>query len=149
MTRDELYAFMAAHRWAVEATVTPSGAPQAAVIGFAATEDLVLVFDTLKTSRKYRNFLTSPTMALVIGWDDAQTLQIEGIADEPEGSDLDRLKARYFEVFPDGREREAWKDIAYIRVKPNWFRYSDFREEPPTFIEVNAAQVQPLTRPLS
>ena len=78
MTRDELYAFMNAHRWAVEATVAPSGAPQAAVIGFAATHDLELIFDTLKTSRKYQNMLKSPKMALVIGWDDAQTLQVEG-----------------------------------------------------------------------
>ena len=72
------------------------------MIGFAATERLEIIFDTLKTSRKYQNFLKSPKMALVIGWDDAQTLQIEGIADEPKGSDLERLKARYFEVFPDG-----------------------------------------------
>ena len=47
MTREELYAFMTAHRWAVQATVATSGAPQAAVIGFAATRDLELVFDTL------------------------------------------------------------------------------------------------------
>ena len=140
MTRDELYAFMAAHRWAVEATVTPSGAPQAAVIGFAATERLEIIFDTLKTSRKYRNFLASQRMALAIGWDDAQTLQLEGLADEPSGADLDRLKARYFEVFPDGHEREAWTDIAYIRVQPNWFRYSDFRVQPPRIIEVGAEE---------
>ena len=136
MTREELYAFMTAHRWAVEATVTPLGAPQAAVIGFAATHDLELVFDTLKTSRKYRNMLSTPKMALVIGWDDAQTLQIEGIADEPGGPALDRLKARYFEVFPDGHEREAWKDITYVRVRPEWFRYSDFRSDPPTIVEL-------------
>jgi hypothetical protein len=141
MTRDELYAFMTAHRWAVEATVAPSGAPQAAVIGFAATRDLELVFDTLKTSRKYRNMLKSPKMALVIGWDDAQTLQIEGIADEPGGTALSRLKARYFEVFPDGREREAWNDITYIRVTPGWFRYSDFRVDPPKIVELKADQV--------
>jgi len=141
MTRDELYAFMAAHRWAVEATVTSSGAPQAAVIGFAATRDLELVFDTLKTSRKYRNMLKASKMALVIGWDEAQTLQVEGVADEPTGAALARLKARYFEVFPDGHEREAWKDIAYIRVKPTWFRYSDFRVEPPAIVEMRAEKV--------
>lgn len=141
MTRDELYAFMAAHRWAVEATVAAAGSPQAAVIGFAATERLELVFDTLKTSRKYQNFLKSPKMALVIGWDDAQTLQIEGIADEPKGLDLERLKARYFEVFPDGRERAAWKDIVYIRVTPSWLRYSDFRTDPPKIIAVKADEV--------
>jgi len=141
MTRDELLAFLNAHRWAVEATVTASGAPQAAVIGYAATERLEIIFDTLKTSRKYQNILSAPKMTLVIGWDDAQTLQVEGVADEPTGAALDLLKARYFEVFPDGHEREAWKDIAYIRVKPTWFRYSDFRAEPPTIIEVNAEQI--------
>jgi pyridoxine/pyridoxamine 5'-phosphate oxidase len=141
MTRDELYAFMTAHRWAVEATVAPSGAPQAAVIGFAATRDLELVFDTLKTSRKYQNMLTAPKMALVIGWDDAQTLQVEGVADEPKGAALDRLKARYFEGFPDGREREAWTDITYVRVKPEWFRYSDFRVEPPKIVELRADRI--------
>lgn len=142
MTREELHAFLNAHRWAVEATVTPSGEPQAAVIGFAATGRLELIFDTLKTSRKYRNFLTAPRMALVIGWDNAQTLQVEGVADEPGGADLARLKARYFEVFADGREREAWKDIAYIRVTPAWFRYSDFRAEPPHIVEMRADEVR-------
>lgn len=141
MTRDELYAFMTAHRWAVEATVAPSGAPQAAVIGFAATRDLEIVFDTLKTSRKYQNMLKAPRMALVIGWDDAQTLQVEGVADEPEGPALARPKARYFEAFPDGHEREAWKDITYIRVTPVWFRYSDFRVDPPKIVEVKADQI--------
>ena len=141
MTRDELYTFMTAHRWAVEATVAASGAPQAAVIGFAATRDLELIFDTLKTSRKYQNMLKAPRMALVIGWDDAQTLQVEGVADEPKGAALDRMKARYFEVFPDGLEREAWKDITYVRVKSEWFRYSDFRSDPPKIVELKAGQV--------
>ena len=141
MTRDELFAFMSRHRWAVEATVAASGAPQAAVIGFAATRDLEIVFDTLKTSRKYQNMLKAPKMALVIGWDDAQTLQVEGVADEPRGATLERLKARYFEVFPDGREREAWKDITYVRVKPTWFRYSDFRGNPPKILEISADQL--------
>src|SRR5262245_56755751 len=141
MTRDELYEFMNMHRWAVQATVHPTGAPQAAVIGFAVTKELELIFDTLKTSRKYRNIQKARAMALVIGWDDAQTLQIEGVADEPRGAALERLKARYFEVFPDGRERERWKEITYVRVTPEWFRYSDFRVEPQKINEMRAEQV--------
>ena len=141
MTRDELCAFMTAHRWAVEATVTSSGMPQAAVIGFAVTERLEIVFDTLASSRKYQNLRSSKRIALVIGWDNAQTLQVEGDADEPTGAELDRLKARYFEVFPDGRDRQAWEGIAYLRVKPTWFRYSDFCVEPPTIIELKADQI--------
>lgn len=47
----------------------------------------------------------------MIGWDDEQTVQIEGTVDEPQGAELDRLKLIYFAARPDGVERQAWKDI--------------------------------------
>jgi hypothetical protein len=51
-------------------------------------------------------------------------------------TELDRLKALYFALFPDGREREALPDIAYIRVKPVWLRSSDFRVTPPALSSI-------------
>ena len=54
-------------------------------------------------------------------------MQIEGVADEPRGDDLARVKAVYFQAWPDGVERQTWKDITYVRVRPGWARYSDFR----------------------
>ena len=27
------------------------------------------------------------------------------------------------------RERERWPDIAYVRVRPRWVRYSDFQPD--------------------
>ena len=127
MNVTELLAFLRRHRICVQASVSPSGAPQAAVVGFAVSDDLEIVFDTVGTTRKMSNLRQDPRVALVIGWDDEQTLQIEGVADEPQGADLARLKAVYFEVYPDGVERQAWKDITYVRVRPTWARYSDFR----------------------
>jgi len=135
MTRSEIYEFLRAHRWAVEATTASTGTPQAAVIGFVVSSELELFFDTLKSARKYQNLRMSPAIALVIGWDDGCTVQYEGVADEPNGAELDRLKALYFARFPDGREREELPDIAYIRVKPVWLRYSDFRVTPPIIVE--------------
>jgi len=107
--------------------VSGSGAPQAAVVGFAVSDDLELVFDTLDTTRKVRNLRHDPRTALVVGWDNEETAQIEGIADEPKGADLERLKRVYFEAYPDGPQRQAWKGITYVRVRPTWVRYSDFR----------------------
>jgi hypothetical protein len=127
MTRAELLAFIRRHRYAAEASVAASGAPQAAVIGIAVSDELELVFDTLGTSRKARNLRGEPRIALVVGWDDEQTVQLEGLADEPSGTDLARLKKVYFDAFPDGREREQWADITYVRVRLTWARYSDFR----------------------
>jgi general stress protein 26 len=144
MTRAEIHEFVQAHQWAVQATATAAGMPQAAVIGFVVSAELELFFDTLKSSRKYQNLQRSPRIALVIGWDDGRTLQYEGIADEPGGAELVAFKARYFARFPDGREREQQPDIAYIRVKPRWLRFSDFRVVPPRIVEFHENQTPPV-----
>ncbi len=127
MTLSELVAFIRAHRIAVVATVDESGSPQAAVVGVSATDEGEIVFDTLTTSRKYANVEHDPRVALVVGWDDEVTVQCEGNADIVSGPDLVRCQQAYFVQYPDGRERAGWPDIAYIRIRPSWFRYSDYR----------------------
>jgi general stress protein 26 len=127
MSPADLLAFLRRHRLCVQASVASSGSPQGAVVGFAVSDDLEIVFDTLGTSRKMKNLRRDPRVAIVVGWDDEQTAQIEGVADEPRGDDLARVKAVYFEAWPDGVERQTWKDITYVRVRPVWARYSDFR----------------------
>ncbi len=135
MTRNALLNFLRAHDHAVEATVTAAGAPQAAVVGIVVTDAFELFFDTLDNTRKYANLRTHPKMAFVIDWEDSQTAQYEGVADLPSGAKLAELKKRYFATFPDGPEREAWPGISYVRVRPVWIRYSDFRSDPPKLIE--------------
>jgi pyridoxine/pyridoxamine 5'-phosphate oxidase len=127
VTRAELLQFIRRHRYAVQASVAADGVPQAAVVGIAVTDELEIVFDTLATTRKAHNLRRAPRIALVVGWDEEQTAQLEGLADEPSGPELARLKRAYFAAFPDGPEREQWPDITYVRVRLSWARYSDFR----------------------
>jgi general stress protein 26 len=127
VTRAEMLQFLRRHRYAVQASTAADGAPQAAVVGIAVTDRLEVVFDTLGTSRKAKNLRREPRVALVVGWDEEQTLQLEGIADEPTGDELQHLKRVYLAVFPDGTEREQWPDITYVRIRITWARYSDFR----------------------
>lgn len=136
MTPREVVEFIRQQPWAVEASVSAHGAPQAAVIGVVVSDALELFFDTLASSRKCQNLRRDPRAAFVIGWDDARTLQLEGIADEPSGVELERLKALYFARFPDGRAREAAGGIAYFRVRPEWARISDFRGQEPVIVEL-------------
>jgi pyridoxine/pyridoxamine 5'-phosphate oxidase len=124
--RAALLEFLRKHRLGVLSTVSPEGKPEAAVVGIAVTDDLEILFDTLDTTRKIRNLRRSRNIAFVIGWDEEVTVQIEGIADEPHGAELARLKQTYFAAYPDGRERERWSHITWVRVRPLWFRYSDF-----------------------
>jgi pyridoxine/pyridoxamine 5'-phosphate oxidase len=111
MTRADLLTFLRRHRLCVQASASPSGSPQAAVVGFAVSDDLEIVFDTIGTTRKMTNLRPNARIALVIGWDDEQTAQISGLADEPTGPELDRIKKVYFAAWPDGVERQSWKDI--------------------------------------
>jgi hypothetical protein len=123
----QLVAYLRTRRYCVEASVAEDGSPQAAVIGFAVSDALELVFDTLGSTRKAKNLRRDARIALVIGaGEDERTAQIQGIADEPTGPELARLKAVYFAAFPDGPEREHWAGITYVRVRPTWIRYSDF-----------------------
>jgi hypothetical protein len=54
--------FSARNSLVVQATASTDGAPQAAVVGYAVTDDLELVFDTLASTRKAENF------APIHGW---------------------------------------------------------------------------------
>lgn len=140
-TRADLVRFAGRHKLGVLATVSPGGAPEAAVVGVAVTGDLELVFDTLGSTRKAQNLRRDPRIAFVIGWDEEQTLQYEGIADEPSGAELERLKAIYFAAFLDGPSRQSWAGITYFRVRPTWVRYSDFRSVQPLILELSGAEL--------
>ena len=50
-TRAELLQFLRRHRLAVQASVAPGGAPQAAVVGIGISDACEIVFDTLTTTR--------------------------------------------------------------------------------------------------
>jgi general stress protein 26 len=141
MKRDELVQFLRRYKLAVQASVAPGGAPQAAVVGFAVSDALEIVFDTTENTRKYRNLRADPRIALAIGWDDEITAQIEGVADFPRGAELERVRECYFVVYPDGRERLAWPGITHVRVRPTWIRYSDFTKDPPHIVEVSGNQL--------
>ena len=95
-----------------------------------------LVFDTLGSTRKAMNLRRDGRVAVVMGWDEGQTVQIEGVADEPTAAELERLRRTYFAKFPDGPTRLAWPGLTYFRVRPTWVRYSDFRGAAPVVVEL-------------
>ena len=138
MTPAEVLDFLRANRLAVQASRGLGETVQAALVGFAVTDAFEIVFDTLNTTRKVTNLRASPRIALVIGgWStgDERTVQYEGIADEPTGDELQRLKGAYFAAWPDGPSRAGWPGLVYVRVRPTWIRYSDFNQTPPLVVE--------------
>lgn len=135
MTRAELRAFLDGHRLGVLSTIGPSGTPQSALVGIAVAQDLELVFDTVKSSRKYPNLLRQGCCAFVVGLAGERTAQYEGIAEELTGDALAYYQRIYFEALPDGPARLSWEGIVYFVVKPRWIRFSDYGQSPPLIEE--------------
>jgi len=126
MNVEEVFQFMNGERLAVLATVDKHGRPEAALMGFAVTPELEIIFDTVKTSRKYPNLKHNARVAWVIGCTTEVTVQYEGVAEELAGEELAKHKKTYFAAFPDGPARESWPGITYFVVRPKWVRYCDY-----------------------
>ena len=144
MTPTALLEFMRRHRLAVQVSVSSAHGPQAAVVGIAVTDEFEIVFDAIESSRKATNLRQNSKAALVIGGlspGDERTVQYEGVADEPSGDELERLKSIYYSVYPDGPSRLSWPGLVYVRVRPRWIRYSDYNISPPELVEFQAADL--------
>jgi hypothetical protein len=118
------------------------------VVGIAVSDNFEIVFDTLATSRKAQNLRHHSPIAFVVGGllpNEERSVQYEGIADEPSGSERTRLTDLYYTVFPDGQERLKWPGLIYIRATPTWLRYVNYNQDPPEIREFDGAALQALT----
>jgi len=147
MNRTDLLKFMREHANVVQATVSPDGSPQAAVVGIAVTDSFEIVFDSLDMTRKAKNLSLNPKVAFVIGgWTtgDERTMQYEGVVDRPSGAELEALKTVYYAKFPSGSSRLSWPGLVYLRARPTWIRYTDFGKSPVERIELDVEQLKAL-----
>jgi hypothetical protein len=136
MNKSSLHAFMGEHRYGVVSSLSAAGTPQSALVGIAVTDRLEIVFDTLRSTRKYGNLIARPACSVVLGFPGEKTVQLEGNAMEPEGAERTRYQEAYFSAWPDGRDRTGWPGMTYLVVKPTWIRFSDFDQRPPLIEEI-------------
>ncbi|MGH8320295.1 MAG: pyridoxamine 5'-phosphate oxidase family protein [Steroidobacteraceae bacterium] len=104
MTQSDLYEFLCGCKLGVLGTLGPAG-PQSALVGVAVTEQLEIIFDTVKSSRKYGNLIASPKCSFVIGWTGERSAQCEGEALGLSGDDFERYRKVYFQAWPDRPSR--------------------------------------------
>ena len=123
LTRQEAIDFLRRARLGAVATASRRGEPEVALVNFAVTDDLALVFETIQTTRKCVNLRANPRVALM-AWDGDETLQYEGPADEPGNLDLEPLLKTFFAAVPEALGHRGWPGLVYIRVRPRWLRLS-------------------------
>lgn len=137
MDKASLHALMAKSRYGVVGYLSSAGTPQSALVGIAVTPELEIVFDTVKSSRKFGALHDRPACSVVLWFGSEQTVQLEGTAFEPEGAERDRYREAYFATWPDGRDRLSWPGITHFVVCPGWIRYSDYDQSPPRIDETS------------
>ena len=136
MDKANLHTFMAEHRYGVVSSISATGTPQSALVGIAVTDQLEIVFDTLRSTRKYGNLIARPACSVVLGFPGEKTIQLQGNAMEPDGAERTRYQEAYFLTWPDGRDRTGWPGMTYLVVRPTWIRFSDFDRRPPLIEEI-------------
>jgi pyridoxine/pyridoxamine 5'-phosphate oxidase len=137
MDKVALCAFLSRSRYGVVSYLSPAGTPRSAIVGVAITPDLEIVFDTVKTSRKYGDLRERRACSVVLWWGGEQTVQFEGTAFEPEGDERERYREAYFAHWPDGRGRLSWTGITHFVLRPRWIRCVDYDQSPPLIEETS------------
>lgn len=130
------HAFVGGHRYGVVSSISEGHTPQSALVAIAVSPALEIIFDTLRSTRKYSNFIHRDVCSVVLGFPGEKTMQFEGNAIEPHGEELKRYQELYFSAWPDGRDRMHWNGMTYIVVRPKWLRLSDFDQRPPLIEEL-------------
>lgn len=131
-----IFAFLKTQLHMVVSTVNKDNNPESALVGFGYDVDLSLIFGTYTTTRKYKNILNNPHIAIVFGNEELVTVQYEGVASELKGQELVRYKKIYFTKNPESKKYETHENQVYLKVIPKWIRYTDFNKEPEEIFEI-------------
>lgn len=131
--RATLVAFIQPHEFGVIATAAPTAVPEAALVNIAVTPALEIIFETTTATRKCANLRDNPLAAMVIGWENDQSLQMDGTVELLEGSARERFKDIFMAAFPQKASHEYWPGNDFYCMRPYWARLSNYN--PPRNVE--------------
>ena len=60
MDISDIYEFIAKQKLGVLGSIADDGSPQSALVGIAVSSKLEIIFDTVKSSRKFQNLIANP-----------------------------------------------------------------------------------------
>jgi general stress protein 26 len=116
--------------------------PESALIAFAETPDLEIIFETFYATRKYENLQHNKNVALVVGWDMIvhRTLQYEGVAEPIPAQDVEHYRNIFLHKKTPCTEALLLDPrVRLFKVRPTWISYSDYTGPKPHIIELTFA----------
>ncbi len=137
--KNKILNFLSTNHLMVLSTMNKKNNPQSALVAFAETEHLELIFGTFSTTRKYTNLKQNQNVSIVIGTDETTniTLQYEGIATEASSAkETKAWQAIQLKKNHASKKYADHKDQRYFKITPIWIRYSDFSKDPEEIFEL-------------
>ena len=136
--RKKILDFIKRHHIGVLSTVNQKHLPQAAVVGFAENEKFEIFFGTFTDSRKFQNLVRNAHVAMVIGWEEGKTVQLEGLAQEITHKDeIENITKIQLAKIPSAAKYVKLSHEAFFKIQPSWIRYSDLSVDPWHICEIN------------
>lgn len=116
----------------VMSTVSQNNKPESALLGYAVLDDLSILINTNKITRKWKNLENNNKVSLVFGFGFTElNVQYEGTAQRFEdGEDLEKYDELFFSQNEDARKFKA-EGTRIIKITPTWIRYTDTTVHPP------------------
>jgi general stress protein 26 len=131
MTLQDTKDFLSGHDTCVLATVHAAGLPQAATVGFWHDDTTMdILVGTHDASRKFANLEQNPAVALVVGFEGKETVQIEGVAKEVDQSKIVDKIEQFMAKVPAVRKYAEQPGQTYFLIKPTWLRHTNYAANP-------------------
>jgi len=130
----QIQPFLASHTTLSLATINLDGGPQSAVLFYAETDELSLVFTSERKTQHSKNIARDNRVAGAIyadgqDWQSIQGIQFEGICSELSGADGREAKTIYITKYPFITKNKlleiALSKAVFYRINPTWIRLVD------------------------
>lgn len=128
--------FIKSQHLAVVSTVNTGNKPESALVGVGETDNLELIIGTPNSTRKYKNLLSNKNVAVVIGGKEHITVQYEGVAEELEGEEYNKLTEIFYAKNPTARRFEEDPNERFFKITPSWIRYTNYENNPSEIFEI-------------
>lgn len=121
--------FLNSERVAVLATMLADGTPHTSAMHFIY-HDSALYFSTQPASRKAKDLSGITKASVTVGFSEKDwiTIQLDGTLEKSEFSE-----ELHVAKYPEDA-KHIGGDAIFLKFTPIWWRYTDFKTNPPTFI---------------
>ena len=134
----KVLAFLQRCPFGVVSTLGLDGFPESAVVAVSETRNLEIIFGSFAETRKNRNLKRDSRVSVVIGWDrlEKTTVQIQGRAAFLEQEERQRAEQNHCLKNPESTKYLNDLRQEYIKIIPDWIRYSNFSKTPQEVWEI-------------